>query len=89
MQTYGPPCGITIPLQILYLYDKAVPSEGLMKSGIGKWCITIVGAGRGWLLSSTLFNIYLEINISDALEEHDSIGGSTITNLRFANDIKL
>ena len=38
----------------------------------------------------TLFNIFLERILSDAQEEHDgkvSIGGRTIPNLRFANDI--
>ena len=38
----------------------------------------------------TLFNIFLERIMSDALEEHDgkvSIGGRNITNLRFADDI--
>ena len=42
------------------------------------------------LLSPTLFNIFLERIMSDALEEHDgkvSIGGRNITNLRFADDI--
>ena len=37
-----------------------------------------------------LLNIFLEWIMSDALEEHDgkvSIGGRTITNLRFADDI--
>ena len=38
----------------------------------------------------TLFNIFLERIMSDALKEHDgkvSIGGRNITNLRFADDI--
>ena len=38
----------------------------------------------------TLFNIFLKRIIIDALEDHEgtvSIGGRTITNLRFANDI--
>ena len=42
------------------------------------------------LLSHTLFKIFLERILSDALEEHDgrvSIGGRTITYLRFAYDI--
>ena len=42
------------------------------------------------LLSPTLFNIFLERIMSDALEEHDGkviIGGRNITNLRFADDI--
>ena len=37
-----------------------------------------------------LFNIFLERIMTDALEDHDgtvSIGGRTITNLRFADDI--
>ena len=41
-------------------------------------------------MSPTLFNIFLERIMSDALEEHDgkvSIGGRNNTNLRFADDI--
>ena len=41
-------------------------------------------------LSPTLFSIFLERIMTDALEDHDgtvSIGGRTITNLRFADDI--
>ena len=42
------------------------------------------------VLLPTLFNIFLERIMTDALEDHEgtvSIGGRTITNLRFANDI--
>ena len=42
------------------------------------------------LLSPTLFNIILERIVTDAIEDHEgtvSIGGKTITNLRFADDI--
>ena len=38
----------------------------------------------------TLFNIFLERNMTGALEDHEgtvSIGGRTITNPRFADDI--
>ena len=45
---------------------------------------------QGCLLSPTLFNIYLERIITDAIEDLEdivSIGGRTITNLRFADDI--
>ena len=38
----------------------------------------------------SLFNIFLERIITDALEDHEgtvSIGGRTITNLRFADDM--
>ncbi|XP_076461722.1 sperm flagellar protein 1-like [Babylonia areolata] len=45
---------------------------------------------QGCLLSPVLFNIFLEKIVTDALERHErtvSIGGRTITNLRFADDI--
>ena len=41
-------------------------------------------------LSPTLFNIFLEMIMTDAFEDHEgtvSIGGRTITSLRFADDI--
>ena len=40
--------------------------------------------------SVTLFSIFLERIMSDALEEHDGkvrLGGRNVTNLRFADDI--
>ena len=61
-----------------------------MNGSIGEWFRTTVGVRQGCLLSLTLFNIFLERIMSDALEEHDwkvSIGGRNITNLRFADDI--
>ena len=42
------------------------------------------------ILQSALFNKFLEIVTTDALEDHEgtvSIGGRTITNLHFADDI--
>ena len=42
------------------------------------------------MLSPTLFNIFLETIMADALEDHEgtvSIGGRTFTNLCFADDI--
>ena len=71
------------------LYDKAT-SAVQMNGSIGEWLRTTVGVRQGCLLSPTLFNIFLERIMSDALEEHDgkvSIGGRNITNLRFADDI--
>ena len=71
------------------LYDKAT-SAVQMNGSIGEWFRTTVGVRQGCLLSLTLFNIFLERLMSDALEEHDrklSIGGRNITNLRFADDI--
>ena len=44
----------------------------------------------GCLLSPTLFNIFLERIMTDALEDHEgivNIGGRTIISLRFATDI--
>ena len=61
-----------------------------MNGSIGEWFRTTVGVRQGCLLSPTLFNIFLERVMSDALEEHDgkvSIGGRNITNLQFADDI--
>ena len=65
------------------LYDKAT-SAVQMNGSIGEWFRTTVGVRQGCLLSPTLFNIFLERIMSDALEEHDgkfSIGGRNITNL--------
>ena len=71
------------------LYDKAANAVQ-MNGSIGEWFRTTVGVRQGCLLLSTLFNIFLERIMSDALEEHDgkvSIGVKNITNLRFADDI--
>ena len=71
------------------LYDKAT-SAVQMNGSMGEWFRTTVGVRQGCLLSPTLFNIFLEWIMSDALEEHDgkvSTGGRNITNLRFADDI--
>ena len=51
---------------------------------------TTVGVSKGCLLSPTLFNIFLESIMADALDDHKStvsIGGRIISNLRFADDI--
>ena len=73
--------------------------EGLYKSAtsavfhnntIGQWFSPTVGTRQGCLLSPTLFNIFLERIMTEALKEHEgsvSIGGRNITNLRFADDI--
>ena len=71
------------------LYNKAT-SAVLFNSSIGDWFRTTVGVPQGCLLSPTLFNIVLERIMTDALEDHEgtvSIGGRTITNLLFADDI--
>ena len=71
------------------LYNKAT-SAVLFNASIGDWFRTTVGVRQGYLLSPTLFNIFLERIMTDALEDFEgtvSIGGRTITNLRFADDI--
>ena len=71
------------------LYDKATEAV-LLNSSIEDWFRTTVGVRQGCLLSPTLFNIFLERIIADALGDHEgtiSIGGRTISNLRFADDI--
>lgn len=72
---------------IQHLYDKATSP---FNNSIGDCFRTTVGVRQGCLLSLTLFNIFLERIMTDAMEEHEgkvSIGGRTITNLRFADDI--
>ena len=71
------------------LYNKAT-SAILFNDSIGDWFRTTAGVRQGCLLSTTLFNIFLERIMTDALEDHEgtvSIGGRTITNLLFADDI--
>ena len=71
------------------LYNKAT-SAVYHDNNIGEWFRTTIGVRQGCLLSPTLFNIFLERIMADALEDHEgtvSIGGRTITNLRFADDI--
>ena len=71
------------------LYDKAT-SAVQMNGSIGEWFRTTVGVRQGCLLSPIFINIFLERIMSDALEEHDgkvSIGGRSIANQRFADDI--
>ena len=81
---------ITNLIQVIKnLCDKAT-SIFLFNSSIGDWFRTTVGVRQGCLLSPTLFNIFLERIMTDALEDHESTvstGGRTITNLRFADDI--
>ena len=62
----------------------------LFNGSTGDWFRIAVGIRQGCLLSPSFFNIFLERIMADALEDHEgtvSIGGRTITNLRFAGDI--
>ena len=52
------------------LYDKAT-SAVLFNSSIGDWFRTTDGVRQGCLLSPTLFNLFLERIMTDALEDHE------------------
>ena len=74
---------------IKHLYDKAT-SAVLFNNSIGDWFQTTTGIKEVCPFSPTLFNLFLERIMTDALEDHEgtvSIGGRTITSLRFADDI--
>ena len=71
------------------LYDKA-QSAVLFNGSTGEWFRTTVGVRQGCLLSPTLFNIFLERIMCEALDDLESsvsIGGRLIINFRFADDI--
>ena len=70
------------------LYDKA-QSAVLFNGSKGEWFRTTVRVRQGCLLSPTLFNIFLERIMCEALDDHEgsvSIGGRLITNFHFADD---
>ena len=67
-----------------------VESNIMFNGSTGERVRTTVGVRQGCLLSPTLFNIFLERIMCEALDEHEgsvSIGGRLITNFRFADDI--
>jgi len=79
----------TLVRTIQQLYERA-SSAVLFNGHIGEWFRTTVGVRQGCLLSPSLFNVFLERIMSDALDDHEgtvSIGGRRITNLRFADYI--
>ena len=70
------------------LHDKA-QSAVLFNDSTGEWFRTTVGVRQWCLLSPTLFNIFLERNMCEALDDHEgsvSIGGRLITNFRLKDD---
>ena len=74
---------------IRHLYDKAT-SAVIFNDSKGDWFRTTAGFLQGCLLSPTLYNIFLERIVTDAIEDHTgtvSIGSRIITNLRFPGDI--
>ena len=73
---------------IVNLYDKT-QSAVLFNGNTGEWLRTTIGVRQGCLLSPTLFNIFLERIMCEALDDYVgsvSIGGRLITNPRFADD---
>ncbi|GFR75600.1 endonuclease-reverse transcriptase [Elysia marginata] len=79
------------------LFQFPLPNDGqkatsavFCNNKIGDWFTTTVRVRQGCLLSPTLFNIFLERILTDALEDHFgtvSFGGRPITKLRFPDDI--
>ena len=77
-------------IQVIKNLNNEATSAVLFNSSIGDWFPTTDGVRQGCLLSPTLFNIFLERIMTDALEDHEgtvSIGGRTIIKLRFADDM--
>ena len=73
------------------LYDKA-QSAVLFNGSTGEWFRITVGVRQGCLLSPTLFNVFLEKTMCEALDDHEDrvrIEGRFNTNFRFADDIVL
>ena len=81
---------ITNLIQIIKNLNNEATCAVLFNGSTGDWFQTIVGVRQGCLLSPTFFNVFLERIMTNTLEDHEgtvSIGGRTITNLRFADDI--
>ena len=63
-----------------------------MNSQLGEFFKTTVGVRRGCLLSPILFNLFLEKIVQETFNDHQTaiaIGGRSIYNQRFADDIDL
>ena len=69
-----------------------ITSSILLINQIGLQFLTTVGVKQGFLLSTVVFNLILDIIMQDILENHQSIisiEGRLISNLRFADDIDI
>ena len=87
MRKYNINASIIRAIENLYVMAQ---SAVLFNGSTGKWFRTTAGVRQGCLLSPTLFNIFLEKIMCEALDDHEgsvSIGGRLITNFRFADDI--
>ena len=89
MRSFGMEEGLIQIIQALY---KNATSAVLLNSDIGEYFKTTVGVRQGCLLSPVLFNLFLEKIMRETLHNFKStvsIGGRTLSNLRFADDIDL
>ena len=76
-------------IQALYEHSS---SAILLNDQLGEFFKTTVGVRQGCLLSPVLFNMFLERIIQETLQDHHtsiSIGGRSLCNLWFADDIDL
>ena len=74
------------------LYEKAVTKVMTGNVQFSEWFKTSVGVRQGCILSSILFNVFLERIMLDTLEGFDGgirCGGMKFSNVRFADDIDL
>ena len=79
--------GLVEDIQALYENSS---SAVLLNSQLGEFFMTTVAIRRGCLRSAILFNFVLEKIMQDTIDDHHtsiSIGGRSIRNLRFADDI--
>ena len=91
LRNYGFPEKIVRILESLY---GGTVSAVRTKSGLSEWFETTVGMKQGCILSPMLFNVFLEAIMSRAITEDETgeelgamIGGTVVSNLRFADDI--
>ena len=80
--------GIEGLIQIIQALYNTPSSAVLLNSDIGEFFKTTVGVRQGCLLSPVLFNLFLEKIMRETLNNFHStisIGGRTISNLRFAD----
>lgn len=89
LRKFGIEEGLIQTIQALY---NNTSSAVLLNNQIGDYFKTTVGVRQGCLLSPVLFNLFLENIMRETLYDFHStisIGGRTINNLRFADDIDL
>ena len=89
LRNFGIEEGLIQTIQALY---NTSSSAVLLNNQIGDYFKTSVGVRQGCLLSPVLFNLFLENIMRETLHDFHStisIGGRTINNLRFADDIDL